>query len=61
MLAVPEVWIYARGSSIFTSHRVGYGDRPTSLAFPTIDVKALLPQYVERAWAAGSSVALREF
>ncbi|MBW4461891.1 MAG: Uma2 family endonuclease [Nodosilinea sp. WJT8-NPBG4] len=62
MLAVPEVWIYRQGQlNLYILTDSGYGDRPTSLAFPTVDVKALLPHYVERAWAAGSSVALREF
>jgi Uma2 family endonuclease len=62
MLAVPEVWIYRQGQlSLHILTDSGYDDRTTSLAFPTVDVKALLPQYVERAWAAGSSVALREF
>ncbi|WP_008307965.1 hypothetical protein [Leptolyngbya sp. PCC 6406] len=40
----------------------GYGNRSRTLAeFSTVDVKAVLPEYVERAWSAGSSVALREF
>jgi hypothetical protein len=39
----------------------GYEDRDASPTFPTVDVTAVLPQYVERAWTAGSSVALREF
>jgi hypothetical protein len=29
--------------------------------FPGIPVKQLIPNYVERAWEAGSSIALREF
>ena len=29
--------------------------------FPTIAIQALIPQFVERAWAIGSSAALREF
>lgn len=62
MLAVPEVWIYCQGQlNLYVLTDSGYDDRSTSLTFPTVDVKALLPQYVERAWAAGSSVALREF
>lgn len=62
MLAVPEVWIYRQGQlNLYVLTESGYSDRPTSLSFPTVDVKALLPQYIERAWSAGSSVALREF
>ncbi|MGF1523616.1 MAG: Uma2 family endonuclease [Leptolyngbyaceae cyanobacterium] len=61
-LAVPEVWIYRKGSlGIYRLSPDGYQDSSTSLAFPDVDVKNLLPQYVERAWAAGSSIALREF
>jgi Uma2 family endonuclease len=61
-LGVPEVWIYRKGHlSIYVLTANGYEDRSTSPTFPTVDVKKLLPEYVERAWSAGSSVALREF
>lgn len=61
-LAVPEVWIYRQGMlGVYVLTPGGYEDRDTSPTFPTVDVKAVLPQYVERAWVAGSSVALREF
>jgi len=61
-LQIPEVWIYRQQRlSIHELTDEGYGDRPTSPTFPAVDVKALLPTYVERAWEAGSSVALREF
>lgn len=62
ILRVPEVWIYRQASlSIYVLTDAGYEDRLTSPTFPWIDTKTLLPQYVERAWTAGSSVALREF
>lgn len=62
ILAVPEVWIYRQASlSVYVLTATGYQDSSTSPTFPMVDVKTLLPQYVERAWAAGSSVALREF
>jgi len=62
MLAIPEVWIYRQGQlSIYVLTANGYEDSTNSPTFPTVDVKNLLPKYVERAWAAGSSVALREF
>jgi Uma2 family endonuclease len=62
MLSVPEVWIYRQGSlSIAVLTPEGYQDTSTSSIFPTVDVKQLLPLYVERAWLAGSSIALREF
>ncbi|WP_017325360.1 Uma2 family endonuclease [Synechococcus sp. PCC 7336] len=61
-LNVPEVWIYRQGSlAIHAIAAEGYRASSTSPTFPDIDVKNLLPQYVERSWAAGSSVALREF
>jgi Uma2 family endonuclease len=61
-LAVPEVWIYRQTHlSIYVLTTEGYEDRPSSPTFPSVDVNNLLPEYVERAWAAGSSVARREF
>ncbi|MEL7316673.1 MAG: hypothetical protein AAFN08_17305 [Cyanobacteria bacterium J06559_3] len=36
-------------------------DSATSPTFPTVDVKTVLPEYVERAWKAGSSVVRHEF
>ena len=62
ILAIPEVWGYRQGQlSIYVLTANGYEDRSNSPTFPTVDVKNLLPEYVERAWSAGSSVALREF
>lgn len=62
MLRVPEVWIYRQGQlSVYVLTAEGYEDSAQSPTFPTADVKAALPEYVERAWSAGSSVALREF
>ncbi|MDA0268152.1 MAG: Uma2 family endonuclease [Cyanobacteria bacterium] len=61
-LAVPEVWIYRQGRlGVYVLTPAGYEARTTSPTFPTVDVITLLPAYVERAWTAGSSVALREF
>lgn len=61
-LAVPEVWIYRQKNLIiYVLTPEGYDDCLTSPTFPDVDVKNLLPQYVEQAWVAGSSVALREF
>ena len=62
MLAIPEVWIYRQGQlMIYGLTATGYDRLDVSPTFPTVDVKTLLPQYVERAWGLGSSVALREF
>jgi Uma2 family endonuclease len=61
-LAVPEVWIYKAGAlNIFRFTGTGYEDSDRSPLFPEFPVRETLPQYVRRAWAAGSSVALREF
>ncbi|WP_027268705.1 Uma2 family endonuclease [Leptolyngbya sp. PCC 6406] len=62
VLAVPEVWIYRQGQlNLYGLTAGGYEKLATSPTFPTVAVKTLLPEYVERAWVAGSSVALREF
>lgn len=62
LLGVPEVWIYRQGQlSIYVLSPDGYTDSTTSPTFPTLDVKSVLPLYVEAAWMRGSSVALREF
>jgi Uma2 family endonuclease len=62
ILGVPEVWIYREGSlQIYVLTGEGYRDSQSSPTFPTLDVKTLLPCYVEKAWSTGTSVALREF
>ena len=62
VLAVPELWIYRQGIlSIYVLTSDSYEDSMTSSTFPDFDIKAILPGYIERAWSAGSSIALREF
>lgn len=62
ILEIPEVWIYRRGQlSIYVLTATGYADSTRSPTFASVNVKTVLPGYVERAWSAGSSVALREF
>ncbi len=62
ILKIPEVWIYRQGQlSVYVLTDQGYENSPQSPTFPTVAVTAVLPKYVERAWASGSSVALREF
>ncbi len=62
MLGIPEVWIYRPGClNVYVLTPEGYQDCQTSPTFPDIDVKTLLPVYVEQAWSEGSSVALRAF
>lgn len=61
-LAVPELWIYRQGAlKIYVLTPEGYQDSVNSPTFPDMDVKNIFPRYVERAWNAGSSRALREF
>jgi Uma2 family endonuclease len=61
-IAIPELWIHRSHSLlIYLFDGQNYVESNTSPTFPDIAVKQLIPQYVERAWNAGSSVALREF
>ncbi|MEL7502777.1 MAG: Uma2 family endonuclease [Cyanobacteria bacterium J06554_6] len=62
MLGVPELWIYRRASlMIYVLTAGGYENRETSPTFPNFDIRQIFPQFVERAWIAGSSTAIREF
>lgn len=61
-IGVPELWIYRRKVLyIYLFDGQQYQERSNSPTFPGIPVKQLIPKYVERAWEAGSSIALREF
>lgn len=61
-LAVPELWIYRQSAlTIYLLEASDYRNSSTSSIFPNFDVKGILPSYVEKAWSAGSSIALREF
>lgn len=61
-IAIPEVWIYRKNELlVYRLEHQTYQDSPNSGIFPNFDVKAKLPQFVERAWSIGSSIALREF
>ena len=61
-LAIPEVWIYQKNElKIYQFVNGSYCATDTSNIFPNFPVKQTIPQYVERAWLVGSSVALREF
>lgn len=61
-ISVPELWIY-RWSQLLIYEFDGEQYRETQISpqFPTIEVKTLMPQYCDRGWQAGSSVAIREF
>lgn len=61
-LAVSEVWIYKKGElNIYQFKNNRYLATDTSQIFPNFPVKQTIPQYINRAWEMGSSVALREF
>ncbi|NJO79302.1 MAG: Uma2 family endonuclease [Cyanobacteria bacterium RM1_2_2] len=61
-IAVPELWIYRRKTlHIYLFDSQQYQESSESPLFPGLPVRQLIPQFVERAWEAGSSVALREF
>lgn len=61
-IGVPELWIYRRKVLyIYLFDGQQYQESSNSPTFPGIPVKQLIPKYVERAWEAGSSIALREF
>ncbi len=62
LLKIPELWIYRQGNlTIYLWENEGYIESDKSRLFPDIDVKNILPDYVELAWKKGSSVALRQF
>lgn len=61
-IAIPELWIYRQSELlIYILEDEQYQNSNQSQIFRNIDVKNILPKYVELAWTNGSSVALREF
>ncbi|PLZ04891.1 hypothetical protein CEN49_16355 [Fischerella thermalis CCMEE 5273] len=61
-IAPQELWIYRRsGLLIYLFDGQQYQESQTSYNFPNFDVKKLIPEYVDRGWQVGSSVAVREF
>jgi Uma2 family endonuclease len=61
-LRVPEVWIYRADSlHIYLFEGGHYREVPESPTFPGMPVRQWVPEYVQLAWHAGSSVALRQF
>jgi Uma2 family endonuclease len=61
-LRIPEVWIFREDSlHIYVFDGRHYREAPDSPTFPTMPVRQWIPEYLRRAWKAGSSVALREF
>lgn len=61
-IAVPELWIYRWNQLlIYEFDGTQYQEVQVSPQFPTIAVKTLIPQYYDRGWQVGSSIAIREF
>jgi Uma2 family endonuclease len=61
-LGIPELWIYREGSlDIYLFDGRHYCEVSESPTFPGLPVRRWVPEYLRRAWQAGSSVALREF
>lgn len=61
-IRVPELWIYRRKSlSIYLFDGQHYQESDASPTFPGVPTTHLMSQFIERGWAVGSSVALREF
>ena len=62
VLGVPELWIYREKElKIYVLVEGRYVDSQVSPTFPDMDVKSILPEYVELAWRPCSSKALRDF
>ena len=61
-IASPELWIYREEKlSIYTLENGRYVKSINSPTFPGIPVINLMPEYVEKAWREGTSVAVRQF
>ncbi|WAS05251.1 Uma2 family endonuclease [Gloeomargaritales cyanobacterium VI4D9] len=61
-IAVPEIWIYHNNSpKIFLLSNGQYSESESSLLFPDLPVKTLIPQLVKQGMAIGASAMLREF
>lgn len=60
-LAIPEVWIYkANQLEIYRLENNQYLRTETSRVFPSLPIRSVIEQYVNRSWEVGSSMALRE-
>lgn len=61
-IAPLELWIYRQSQLlIYQFDSQQYRESQISRWFPDCDVKTLIPQYCDRGWQVGSSVAVREF
>jgi Uma2 family endonuclease len=61
-LKIPELWVYRREElKIYLLIEESYQESENSRLFPDINIKKILPYYVELGWTQGSSLALRQF
>lgn len=61
-IAPLELWVYRQSQLfIYQFESQQYRESEISRWFPNYDLKRLVPQYIDRGWQIGSSVALREF
>lgn len=61
-IAPLELWIYRQSKlSIYQFDSQQYRESQISRWFPACELKTLIPQYCDRAWQIGYSIALREF
>jgi Uma2 family endonuclease len=63
-IACPEVWIYRQKKLlIYLFDGQKYQQNKESKIFTNINInlEEILPEYIEKAWNVGSSIALREF
>ncbi len=61
-IAPLELWVYRQNQLlIYQFDSQEYQESEISRWFPGYDLKNLIPQYIDRGWQIGSSVALREF
>lgn len=62
LLKIPELWIYRQESlNIYLLQDNNYKNSEKSNLFPDINIKKILPYYVELGWTQGASIALRQF
>ena len=61
-IAPAELWIYRRDRLyIYRFDRSSYREVKQSRWFPDVELKTLVPEYIDLAWNKGTSIALREF
>ena len=62
VIATPEMWLFSENLfQIYLFRCDKYYSSDTSLLFPDLDIKTMIPELVSRAIAIGASSMLREF